>query len=113
MQGFEYPTEPHVRRHGPGGYQDYESYRDWVRDEFMFRCAYCLHRERWYGRGATFHIDHFIPVASEVQRELEYSSREEYPSRGFSGRRQARVATGRARTVAGLAQGERRSNTFY
>jgi hypothetical protein len=74
MQGFEYPTEPHVRRHGPGGYQDYESYRDWVRDEFMFRCAYCLHRERWYDRGATFHIDHFIPVASEAQRELEYSN---------------------------------------
>jgi len=74
MQGFEYPTEPHIRRHGPGGYRDYESYRDWVRDEFMFRCVYCLHRERWYGRGATFHIEHFIPVAGDPHRDLEYAN---------------------------------------
>ena len=65
MTGFEYPTDPHVRRHGPVGYKDYESYRDWLRDEFFFRCVYCLHREQWYGRGATFHIDHFTPVANE------------------------------------------------
>ena len=74
MQGFEYPTEPHIRRHGPGGYQDYESYRDWLRDEFMFRCVYCLHRERWYGRGATFHIDHLVPVAEAPDRKLEYAN---------------------------------------
>jgi hypothetical protein len=74
MRGFEYPTEPHVRRHGPGGYKDYESYRDWVRDEFMFRCVYCLHREKWYGRGATFHIEHFIPVAEDASGTLEYAN---------------------------------------
>jgi HNH endonuclease len=74
MQGFEYPTKPHVRRHGPGGYQGYESYRDWVRDEFMFRCVYCLHREQWYGRGASFHIDHFIPVSIETCGSLDYAN---------------------------------------
>ena len=72
MQGFEYPTSPHIRRHGPGGYQDYESYRDWLRDEFMFRCVYCLHREQWYDRGATFHIDHFFPVAVDPNGNLVY-----------------------------------------
>ncbi len=57
--------QPQVRRHGPAGYSEYESYRDWLRDEFLFRCVYCLHRERWYGRGATFHIDHLVPVESD------------------------------------------------
>jgi hypothetical protein len=74
MQGFEYPTEAHIRRHGPGGYQDYESYRDWVRDEFMFRCVYCLHREQWYDRGATFTIEHFIPVAIDPRGKLDYAN---------------------------------------
>jgi hypothetical protein len=74
MQGFEYPIEPHIRRHGPGGYQDYESYRDWVRDEFLFRCVYCLHREQWYGRGATFQIEHFVPIAEDPSGRLEYSN---------------------------------------
>jgi hypothetical protein len=74
MQGFEYPTKPHIRRHGPDGYQDEESYRDWLRDEFMFRCVYCLHREQWYGRGITFNIDHHIPVAVAPHRRLDYAN---------------------------------------
>jgi hypothetical protein len=74
MQGFEYPAEAHIRRHGPDGYQDYESYRDWVRDEFMFRCVYCLHREQWYDRGATFNIEHFVPVAGDPRGNLEYAN---------------------------------------
>ena len=74
MVGFEYPTQPHTRRHGPGGYKDYESFRDWLRDEFTFRCVYCLHREQWYGRGVTFHIDHSNPVTVDEQGECEYSN---------------------------------------
>ena len=27
---FDYPATAHVRRHGPFGYQDYASYRDWL-----------------------------------------------------------------------------------
>jgi hypothetical protein len=74
MQGFEYPTKPQIRRHAPEGYQDYESYRDWLRDEFMFRCVYCLHRERWYGRATTFNIDHLNPVAANLRGKLEYAN---------------------------------------
>jgi hypothetical protein len=74
MRGFEYPTKPHVRRHGPGGYSVYESYRDWLRDEFLFRCVYCLHREQWYGRSATFHIDHFIPVTTDSDGICVYTN---------------------------------------
>jgi hypothetical protein len=72
MVGFEYPTQPHTRRHGPAGYKDYESFRDWLHDEFTFRCVYCLHREQWYGRDAAFHIDHFNPVALNTVGECEY-----------------------------------------
>lgn len=74
MVGFEYPGQPHLRRHGPSGYKGYGSYRDWLRDEFMFRCVYCLHREQWYSRGGTFHIDHFVPVSADPRGALQYSN---------------------------------------
>ncbi len=74
MIGFEYPTAPHMRRHGPAGYGDYSSYRDWLRDEFTFRCVYCLHREQWSRGDATFHIDHFVPATSDPAGRLEYSN---------------------------------------
>src|SRR5260370_29445548 len=74
MIGFEYASIPHARRHGPAGYEDYNSYRDWLRDEFIFRCVYCLHREQWYHGGATFHIDHFVPVTADATGKCEYSN---------------------------------------
>ncbi len=40
----------------------------------MFRCVYCLHREQWYHRGATFHIEHFIPIAADPREKLEYAN---------------------------------------
>ena len=73
MRGFEYSSAPHVRRHGPSGYEDYDSYRDWLRDEFLFRCVYCLHREQWH-HGGTFHIEHFIPVTADPAGRCEYSN---------------------------------------
>lgn len=73
MEGFEYPTWPHARRHGPSGYMDYSAYRDWLRDEFTFRCVYCLHREQWYSRSGTFHIEHFVPVSVDPEGKCEYS----------------------------------------
>lgn len=74
MQGFEYPIRPHVRRHGPAGYDDYRSYRDWLRDEFTFRCVFCLHREQWYGRPGTFDIEHFVPAAVDPLGRCEYTN---------------------------------------
>lgn len=74
MQAFDYPKKPHVRRHGPAGYKNYGSYRDWLRDEFLFRCVFCLHRERWYGRPGTFNVEHFIPVAIDESGVCEYTN---------------------------------------
>jgi hypothetical protein len=74
MIGFEYPGSPHARRHGPAGYRNYSSYRDWLRDEFSFRCVYCLHREQWNKGGAAFHVDHFIPASADPHGKCEYSN---------------------------------------
>lgn len=72
MIGFEYTATPHMRRHGPRGYSDYSSYRDWLRDEFTFRCVYCLDRELW--NRATFHIEHLVPVSVNPGLRCEYSN---------------------------------------
>jgi hypothetical protein len=74
MIGFEYPASRHIRRHDPGGYKDYGSYRDWLRDEFTFQCVYCLHREQWYSRNGTFHLDHFVPVSIDPGGKCEYTN---------------------------------------
>ncbi|MEO6754028.1 MAG: HNH endonuclease signature motif containing protein [Chthoniobacteraceae bacterium] len=68
---FDYPTEPHKRRHGPRGYRDYADYRPWLRDDFTFRCVYCLTRERWVQKGGM-HLDHF------VSRKLDESAATDY-----------------------------------
>jgi hypothetical protein len=71
---FEYPATPHRRRHGPRGYTDYNSYRPWLRDEFTFRCAYCLQRERWVPPATALEIDHFLPVAHNPELSAEYDN---------------------------------------
>jgi hypothetical protein len=58
---FNYPEARRHRRHGPRGYAAYESYRPWLRDEFTFRCVYCLKREQWGQVTAEFDLDHFQP----------------------------------------------------
>jgi hypothetical protein len=61
-QPFAYPEEPHVRRHAPAGYKNYQDYKPWLRDEFAFRCVYCLQREMWSReREAVFSVDHVVP----------------------------------------------------
>lgn len=60
---FRYPTTAHVRHHGPSGYAGYESYRPWLRDEFAFRCVYCLWREQWGKTRGAFHMDHRTAVS--------------------------------------------------
>jgi hypothetical protein len=63
FQPFRYQTgKPSQRRHGPRGYRDYRDYKPWLRDEYVFRCVYCLFRERWNRDGhKSFSIDHVKP----------------------------------------------------
>lgn len=59
---FQYSDHVHVRRHGLQGYVDPQRYKPWLRDEFQFRCVYCLCRERWCPDGEdAFSVEHYRP----------------------------------------------------
>ncbi|MBL8205243.1 MAG: hypothetical protein JNM09_13495 [Blastocatellia bacterium] len=73
-QPFAYPLEPHLRRHGPLGYKDYGKFRPWLRDEFSFRCVFCLRRETWGVKHANWDIDHFTPQMAAPLRALDYEN---------------------------------------
>jgi hypothetical protein len=74
MSAFLYPGAPHIRRHGPCGYVDVESYRPWLRDEFTFRCVYCLYREQWGRVKAGFSLDHFLPLSVHPEHQRRYDN---------------------------------------
>lgn len=72
---FDLPSSPFVRKHGPGGYTDYGSFKPWLRDDFAFRCVYCLTRERWTPSGsAAFGADHVIAKSRAADLECEYEN---------------------------------------
>ena len=69
---FDYPESRSERIHGPAGYASYESYRPWLRDEFTFRCIYCLKRETWGQVTGEFELDHFQPQSLAPHLSLDY-----------------------------------------
>jgi hypothetical protein len=74
MTSFVYPPTPHIRRHGPQGYASYARYLPWLRDEFAFRCIYCLRREQWGRAAAELEIDHFLAVAQRPELKATYDN---------------------------------------
>ncbi len=71
---FDYPESRSERIHGPAGYASYKSYRPWLRDEFTFRCIYCLKRETWGQVTGEFELDHFQPQSLAPHVSLDYSN---------------------------------------
>lgn len=71
---FTYPKEQHTRRHGPQGYPNYGEYRNWLRDEFSFRCIYCLRRETWFAMPRDHEIDHFLPKSSHPKGKCDFDN---------------------------------------
>jgi len=71
---FSYPAGAHKRIHGPGGYANYQSYRDWLRDEFSFRCIFCLHREQWGIVLGVWDIDHFVAQSRDASLRVDYDN---------------------------------------
>ena len=66
---------PHSsRQHGPQGYASIASFRPWLRDEFSFRCVYCLLRELWGPFKGVYALDHFLPVFARPDLALEYDN---------------------------------------
>lgn len=71
---FRHPG-PHLRRHGPSGYANYQSFKSWLRDEFAFRCVYCLCRERWEPNGHRgFSAEHIQPRAVRPDLKGDYDN---------------------------------------
>jgi hypothetical protein len=71
---FVYPSSPRERKHGPSGYKDVQSFRPWLRDEFVFRCVYCLKRESWGTAKEGFDIEHFVSSMVAPEKRLTYSN---------------------------------------
>jgi hypothetical protein len=74
---FDYAVSAPGRRHEPAGYDHVQRFKPWLRDEFKFRCVYCLFRERWYGSGCEcFSVDHLVPRSEQggSERECEYQN---------------------------------------
>jgi hypothetical protein len=72
---FDYPTDPHERQHGPTGYKAYQAFKIWLRDEFKFRCVFCLIREKWYPNGyAAFSVEHLKPQHIDKRGILDYEN---------------------------------------
>ena len=72
---FNYPQHAHQRRHGPRGYNDYRSFKPWLRDEFAFRCVYCLWRETWCAAGdAAFSVEHLQPQSRQPDLARDYTN---------------------------------------
>lgn len=72
---FSFPSKPHRRVHGPSGHRNYRDYKPWLRDEFEFRCVYCLTRERWSNQGHNgFTIDHVKPQSIYSNLTTEYDN---------------------------------------
>jgi hypothetical protein len=71
---FAYPSGSHVRRHGPAGWKNYGRYRPWLRDEFSFRCVYCLIREPWIDMRRGYQIDHFVPQKLRPDLKADYDN---------------------------------------
>ena len=70
---FAFPELTH-RRHGPSGWTDYGRYKQWLRDEFAFRCVFCLNRERWMDTRRGYQIDHFVPQKIRPDLKSDYTN---------------------------------------
>jgi len=72
---FAYPIEPYRRKHGPVYHgKEPESYREWLRDEFSYRCVFSLWRETWIGRHGHFDIDHLKSRVSRPDLIRDYDN---------------------------------------
>ena len=70
---YRYPAQYRCRRHGPSGYSNYRDYRPWLEDEFTFRCAYCLKRQKW-ATTDIWSVDHLVPQTNAPELECDYEN---------------------------------------
>jgi hypothetical protein len=54
-------------------FNDYRAYREFLRRDFRFRCAYCLTHERFFQGGDGGAIDHFRPLHPPEETGKDFS----------------------------------------
>lgn len=62
------------RNRKPPDGKPYGSYKDCLRLDFEFRCAYCLIHEADYQGHESFEVDHFVPKSNDATLERVYSN---------------------------------------
>ena len=63
-----------VRRNHYPKFSDYRRYKQHVREDFQYRCAYCQLHESAYGLRRSMSIDHFQPKARFVHLIADYDN---------------------------------------
>lgn len=72
---FQYPDTPFSYAHGPSGYVNYQSFKPFLRDDYSYRCFFCLMRERWAPQGhEEFSVDHVEPQSIAPTRINDYNN---------------------------------------
>src|SRR5207247_1861052 len=72
---IDHPILPNAQQHGPTGYKAYQAFKPWLRDEFKFKCVFCLVRETWYPNGdAAFSVEHLKPQHIDKRGILDYEN---------------------------------------
>ena len=70
---YRYPSGTSDRLHRPAGYKDYQDFRPWLDDEFLFRCVYCLKRQQWAPTD-IWAVDHLVPQSEDPDRTHDYTN---------------------------------------
>lgn len=71
---FVYPGKPHRRRHRPPSLPDHSDYKPYLRDEFVFRCVYCLMREKWLLMHRNLGVEHWWAKSTHPELRTKYSN---------------------------------------
>jgi hypothetical protein len=74
MTPFSFPRNRHTRRHQPPVFANYQRYKEYLRDEFRFRCVYCLSREGWMPGATFFGVEHFLPKSQFIRLNCQYQN---------------------------------------
>jgi uncharacterized protein (TIGR02646 family) len=62
------------RQEKPQKQKRYQDYKQYLRRDFLFRCAYCLIHEAHHGGLRNFHVDHFRPKKKFRRLTLVYEN---------------------------------------
>ena len=60
-----------IHRQNPPTYKNYQKYREYLREDFWYSCAYCTITEN-EASGLSFEIDHYLPQKHFSEKTNEY-----------------------------------------